>query len=267
MSHSNSSQGKNLWRTFDCHVSNWKHIEHIRRYNKILLLASNPNTLKPEKNGRHFVDDITKCNSWINSFENNVVDIWFKRMQCGANITRSIFSKIFTKDIPQFARYGVSVVDSNSDLYSASDIVIMCTIPCYTGPRYNGTDCNWQHNQHRLWFRLVAVTCTNVDQDPWFHMASHVLNEYNIWPQINHVDADRHCVDIIVPKSTDSWECSIQLYCYDTDFNRIYPAAMYIMVASHIHVNGSTFGKLFRKQTTNFGCAVGQRLSLHRLLR
>ena len=158
-------------------------------------------------------------------------------MQCGANITRSIFSKIFTKDIPQFARYGASFVDSNSDLYSASDIVIMCT------------------------------TCTNVDQDSWFHVASHVLNESNIWPQINHVDADRHCVDIIVPKSTDSWECSIRLYCYDTDFNRIYPAAMYIMVASHIHVNGSTFGKLFRKQTTNFGCAVGQRLSLHRLLR
>ena len=35
--------------------------------------------------------------------------------------------------------YGVSLVDSNSDLYFASVNAVMYAMSCYTGPRYNGT--------------------------------------------------------------------------------------------------------------------------------
>ena len=40
---------------------------------------------------------------------------------------------------PVRARYGVSFVNSNSDLYSTSVTAVLCAISCYTGLHYNGT--------------------------------------------------------------------------------------------------------------------------------
>ena len=63
-------------------------------------------------------------------------------LQCGAVITRSIFSLIFTKDThisPVRARYGVSFLDPASDWHWASIPAIIHAISYYIGPRYNGT--------------------------------------------------------------------------------------------------------------------------------
>ena len=61
-------------------------------------------------------------------------------VQCGAVITRSIFSNIVTKDTPSLARYGygVSFVDTISDLYSAPFDAVMYAIFCYIVLCYNG---------------------------------------------------------------------------------------------------------------------------------
>ena len=70
-------------------------------------------------------------------------------LQCGAVITRSIFSQIFTKGThssPVRAKYGVCFVGQPSDWHSASVPAIIYAISYYTGPHYNGT---------RLWHGMV----------------------------------------------------------------------------------------------------------------
>ena len=56
-------------------------------------------------------------------------------IQCGADLTRLIFCKILIKDTPQPARYGVSFLDLQSNLYSTSTAVMMYIISCYIEPR------------------------------------------------------------------------------------------------------------------------------------
>ena len=68
-----------------------------------------------------------------------------KLLQCGAVITRSIFSQIFT---PVRARYGVSHVDPASEWYFASVLAIIYVISYNIWPRYNGTRL-YMHNK---WF-------------------------------------------------------------------------------------------------------------------
>ena len=66
-------------------------------------------------------------------------------IQCDAIITRSIFSQIPIKSpdsSPVTLRYGVSLVDSNTDLYLTSIAAVLYVISCYTGPCYNGTPLN-----------------------------------------------------------------------------------------------------------------------------
>ena len=66
----------------------------------------------------------------------------FSIIQCGAVITRSIFSQMFTKDThssPVRARYGVSFVDPASGRYFAWVPVIIYVLFYNIEPRYNGT--------------------------------------------------------------------------------------------------------------------------------
>ena len=58
-------------------------------------------------------------------------------LQCGAVITRSIFSQKSQKTVR--ARYGVSFVDPASDWYSTSIPLIIYVMSYNIGPRYNGT--------------------------------------------------------------------------------------------------------------------------------
>ena len=68
-----------------------------------------------------------------------ITDVCFY-IQCGAVLTRSIFSKILTIDTTYSrARYGVSFVSSKYDLYSGAVITILCAISWHIVPRYNGT--------------------------------------------------------------------------------------------------------------------------------
>ena len=64
-------------------------------------------------------------------------------IQCGAVITRSILSKILTKDPPNSSpirgKYGVSFVSQNSDLVNASVIEVLQKIACNIGLCYNDT--------------------------------------------------------------------------------------------------------------------------------
>ena len=63
-------------------------------------------------------------------------------IQCGAVITRSIFSWILEKtshSSPVRARCGVSFVDPASDRYFATVPVVIYAISYNIGPRYNGT--------------------------------------------------------------------------------------------------------------------------------
>ena len=64
------------------------------------------------------------------------------RINCGAFITQSIFSQVFTKtpnSLPLRARYWVSYVGPVFDWYSASVPTIIYGISYYTGPHYNAT--------------------------------------------------------------------------------------------------------------------------------
>ena len=63
-------------------------------------------------------------------------------IQCGAVVTRSIFSQIFTKDTTWLVirlRYGCLIVDPASDWYFAPVSVIINVISYNIGLRYNGT--------------------------------------------------------------------------------------------------------------------------------
>ena len=66
----------------------------------------------------------------------------YRHIQCGAVISRWIFSQIFTKDTLSSTirvNYRVSFVDPASDWYSATVAVIILVISYNNGPRYNGT--------------------------------------------------------------------------------------------------------------------------------
>ena len=65
------------------------------------------------------------------------------KIQCGAVISRSIFSKILTKHThssPVRSRYGVSFVNQKSDLVNAFVAELLYEISRFIGPRHNGTD-------------------------------------------------------------------------------------------------------------------------------
>ena len=67
---------------------------------------------------------------------------FFMVVQCGAFITQSVSQKYSIKkphSSPAWARYGVSFVGSNSDLYSTSVTAVLYVISCYIGPCYKGT--------------------------------------------------------------------------------------------------------------------------------
>ena len=71
-----------------------------------------------------------------------VLLIPYSYTQCGAVITRYIFSKIPTIDTLLLVREGevwVSFVSSISDLRSAVIIAAMCIVSWNIGPCYNGT--------------------------------------------------------------------------------------------------------------------------------
>ena len=68
---------------------------------------------------------------------------------------------------PVRARYGLSFVDSNSDLYLTSVTALLFAISCYIGPRYNGT---------QLYFRRISLLMM-----PWFHV-SPVHQQQCYWP-------------------------------------------------------------------------------------
>ena len=77
------------------------------------------------------------CLLWVQNLTNALFAI-----QCGAVITRSIFSQIFTKDTHSSsggARYGVRFVDPVSDWHSPLVHAIINVIFYNIGPRYNGT--------------------------------------------------------------------------------------------------------------------------------
>ena len=79
-----------------------------------------------------------------------------REIQCDAVITRSIFSKIFTKTPHSShlrARYGMSFVYSTSDWYSASIPAIICAISYYTEPCDNGTWLYWNRALSH-WYRM-----------------------------------------------------------------------------------------------------------------
>ena len=76
--------------------------------------------------------------------------------QCGAAITRSIISTSLTispHSSPLRARYGVSVVNANSDWCFVSITIVLCAIYCCTGPRYDGT---------RLYIRTIVPSGENL---------------------------------------------------------------------------------------------------------
>ena len=114
-------------------------------------------------------------------------------LHCGAVITRSIFSQIFTKpphSSPVRARYEVHFVDSASDLYSASVTLIVYVISYNIGPRYNGT---WlympSHYLHQCW---IIIVINHRGHWPMCTLLSSKLHQCRSWEFglaefINHV--------------------------------------------------------------------------------
>ena len=84
-----------------------------------------------------------EVNSWILASTVHADDLASLQsgIQCGAVITRSIFTQILTKDTSytRSSSYGVSFVSITSDACFASVIVVPYEKLSYVGPRYNDT--------------------------------------------------------------------------------------------------------------------------------
>ena len=91
----------------------------------------------------------------------HLADDSISEKQCSAIIMWSIFSKFITREphsSPVRARYGVSLVGSNSDSCPASVTIMMYAISCYIIPRYNG-----------IWLYVYIIACN-------FHTVIHILS-------------------------------------------------------------------------------------------
>ena len=105
-------------------------------------------------------------------------------LQCGAVITRYIFSKILTKTphtSPVRSRCGVSFVSLKSDLYSALIDAVVWEMSCYIGSRYNGTWMYYVMMQSMTWANSVWFTYSLGTRS----MLCHYLND--IWLIINWI--------------------------------------------------------------------------------
>ena len=85
-------------------------------------------------------------------------------IQCGAILTWSIFSQIFTKTphiLPVRARYGAYFVDLASDWYSASVSLIIYVIPYKIGSHYNDTRLYFWRNLARFYLEHIVLRWYN----------------------------------------------------------------------------------------------------------